>query len=58
MTVNNDIDDDNKLNTDSHNVCQIQTGLHVFKIAHEMFFRTCTHHVILVAVTRPSPESC
>ena len=28
-----------------HHVCQIQTGLHVFKIAHEMLFWTCTHHV-------------
>ena len=31
-----------------HHVFQIQTGLHVFKIAHEMFLRTCAHHVIHV----------
>ena len=31
-----------------HHICQIQTGLHVFKIAHEMFFWSRAHHVIQV----------
>ena len=31
-----------------HHVCQTQTGLHVFKITHEMFVWSRAHHVIHV----------